>query len=130
MSEQNSDWQPEWGGDWGARVWFPDIMKEGEWHHLVFVFSKQIVKNSSFTLFINGQQVASSKVHYIPAQPGAGAGAGSSSAPGGGTSTQSVFGWIGSPPCWRRPSLSPSQCPAAASWPSLASTLALVWLVT
>ena len=104
MSEQNSDWQPEWGGDWGARVWFPDIMKEGEWHHLVFVFSKQIVKNSSFTLFINGQQVASSKVHYIPAQPGAGAGAGSSSAPGGGTSTQSVFGWIGSPPCWRRPS--------------------------
>ena len=52
--EQSNDWQPEFSGDWGARVWFPDIMKEGEWHHLVFVFSRQSIKDSSITLYING----------------------------------------------------------------------------
>ena len=41
-TDQNNDWQPEFSGDWGARVWFPDIMKEGEWHHLTFTFSKQV----------------------------------------------------------------------------------------
>ena len=90
--DQSSDWQPEWSGDWGARVWFPDIMKEGEWHHLVFVFSKQSIKNSSFTLYINGQQVASNKMNYIQHSAVHG------------TSSQSVYGWIGTPPAWRRPS--------------------------
>ena len=78
-------------------MWFPDIMKEGEWHHLTFTFSKQVVKNSSFRLFINGQQVASSKVHYIQQSPGQGASVQANS-------TQSVFGWIGTPPAWRRQS--------------------------
>ena len=26
-TDQNNDWQPEFSGEWGARVWFPDIMK-------------------------------------------------------------------------------------------------------
>ena len=95
-TEQNNDWQPEFSGEWGARVWFPDIMKEGEWHHLVFVFSKQVIKNSSFTLYINGQSVASSKMHYMTQNPG-----GSTL---NSNTTQSVYGWIGTPPAWRRPS--------------------------
>ena len=94
-ADQSNDWQPEFSGEWGARVWFPDIMKEGEWHHLVFVFSRQVVKNSAFTLYVNGQQVANNKMHYPPTFPG------------GGTSLSpatSVYGWIGTPPAWRRPS--------------------------
>ena len=94
--DQSNDWQPEFSGEWGARVWFPDIMKEGEWHHLVFVFSKQLIKNSSFTLYINGQQVANSKMQYICQNP--------SGSVQHGTNTQSVYGWIGTPPAWRRPS--------------------------
>ena len=27
--ESASDWQPDFSGEWGARVWFPDIMKAG-----------------------------------------------------------------------------------------------------
>ena len=88
--DQSNDWQPEFSGEWGARVWFPDIMKEGEWHHLVFVFSKQVIKNSSFTLYINGQQVATSKMQYISQNP--------SGAVQHGTNTQAVYGWIGPPP--------------------------------
>ena len=94
--DQSNDWQPEFSGEWGARLWFPDIMKEGEWHHLVFVFSKQVIKNSSFTLYINGQQVASSKMQYISQNP--------SGSVLHSNSTQSVYGWIGTPPAWRRTS--------------------------
>ena len=93
-AETSNDWQPEFQGEWGARVWFPDIMKEGEWHHLVFVFSRQGIKNSAFTLYVNGQQVANNKMHYIA----------SSTTPGTTSNTSSVFGWIGTPPAWRRPS--------------------------
>ena len=68
--DASNDWQPEVNGDWGVRVWFPDIMKEGEWHHLVFVFNRQVLKNSSFTLYVNGQQTTSTKMHYINQNPG------------------------------------------------------------
>ena len=94
-SEQSNDWQPEFSGEWGARVWFPDIMKEGEWHHLVFVFSRQVVKNAAFTLYVNGQQVANTKMHFITGSPGGGTTL---------TPATSVYGWIGTPPAWRRPS--------------------------
>ena len=92
-ADQGNDWQPEFTGEWGTRVWFPDIMKEGEWHHLLFVFNRQLVKNSSFTLFVNGVQVSQTKMHYINQNAG-----------GAVTTTNpfSVFGWIGTPPTWRR----------------------------
>ena len=86
-ADTSSDWQPEYSGEWGARVWFPDILKEGEWHHLVFTLAKQ---QRQLTLYIGGVQVAATKLHYIPAAGAAGQGP--------------VFGWIGSPPAWRRPS--------------------------
>ena len=98
-AEQASDWQPEYTGEWGARVWFPDIMKEGEWHHLVFVFSRQVMKNSALTLYVNGTQVTHSKMNYINASPG-----GSGTVGGGVVSASSVYAWIGTPPAWRRPS--------------------------
>ena len=94
-ADQASDWQPEFSADWGTRVWFPDIMKEGEWHHLVFIFNKQVMKNSSLTLFVNGTQVSHTKMNYLNLNPG-GATANANAF--------SVFGWIGTPPAWRRQS--------------------------
>jgi len=96
-ADQASDWQPEYAGDWGARVWFPDIIKEGEWHHLVFVFARQAVKHPSLTLYVNGTQVTHTKLNYMNAAPGGGIG-------GNLASASSVYAWIGTPPAWRRPS--------------------------
>ncbi|XP_040570676.1 WD repeat and FYVE domain-containing protein 3 isoform X2 [Lepeophtheirus salmonis] len=80
-------------GESGARIWFPDLIKEGEWHHLVLVFNRQTLKNSSFTLFVNGQKVAAQKMNYIGTYPGSQSNV---------THSTSVFGFIGTPPVWRR----------------------------
>ena len=48
------DWQPEYTIEHGSRIWFPDLIKEGEWHHIVLVLNRQVLKNSSFSLFVNG----------------------------------------------------------------------------
>ncbi|CAB4066173.1 WDFY3 [Lepeophtheirus salmonis] len=80
-------------GESGARIWFPDLIKEGEWHHLVLVFNRQTLKNSSFTLFVNGQKVAAQKMNYIGTYPGSQSNV---------THATSVFGFIGTPPVWRR----------------------------
>jgi hypothetical protein len=40
---KSSDWHPDFTGDFGARVWFPDLIKEGEWHHIVIVLNRQVV---------------------------------------------------------------------------------------
>ncbi len=97
---KNSDWQPEFTGDNGVRIWFPDLIKEGEWHHVVFVLNRQILKNSTFSLFVNGQHISTQRMNYINPTPGA-------SSSGGGpniTLASSVFAYIGTPPQWRRPS--------------------------
>ena len=90
--ENTNDWQPEYNNEWGTRVWFPDIMKEGEWHHLIFSLNRYGAKGSCMTLFVNGLEVASNKMNYI-SQPSATTGSGSSI---------SVNGWIGTPPAWRK----------------------------
>ena len=117
-AEHSSDWQPEFSGEWGTRVWFPDIMKEGEWHHLVFVFNRQVVKNSSLTLYVNGVQVTQTKMHYINQNAG---GAVTNVSP------FSVYGWIGTPPAWRRVSkLSWKQGPCLLLEEVISSNLASI----
>ena len=89
------DWQPDYTGENGARVWFPDLIKEEEWHHLVIVLNRQATKNPSFSLFINGQHISTQRMSYIHSYPG------------GGSSIQqatTVYGFIGTPPLWRRTS--------------------------
>ena len=91
-----SDWQPEFSGDSGVRVWFPDLIKEGEWHHLIVVLNRQVIKNSSFSLYVNGQHISTQRMLYISQNPG-----------GGATNlalASSVYGFIGTPPMWRRSS--------------------------
>jgi hypothetical protein len=91
------DWQPDFTGDHGARIWFPDLIKEGEWHHLVIVLNRQVLKNSSFSLFVNGQHIATQKMLFISPTPGGGSFHGGNLA-----LASSVFAYVGTPPHWRR----------------------------
>ncbi|CAH1175861.1 unnamed protein product [Phaedon cochleariae] len=88
------DWEPEGSGEHSARVWCPDILQEGQWHHVVVVLNRAVLKNSSFSLYLDGQQIHSQKMHYISQNPG-GASANL-------TVASSVYGYIGTPPAWRR----------------------------
>jgi hypothetical protein len=49
-------------GDFGARIWNPDLIQEGHWHHLALVWSRAVLKNSQFSLYIDGQLVYTGKV--------------------------------------------------------------------
>ena len=95
---QPCHWQPESTVDHGSRIWFPDLIKEGEWHHLVIVLNRQVLKNSSFSLFVNGQHIATQKMQFISPAPGGSGGLSS----GNLTMASSVFAYIGTPPNWRR----------------------------
>jgi hypothetical protein len=88
------DWEPEGSGEHGARVWCPDILQEGQWHHIVVVLNRAVLKNSSFALYLDGQQLHSQKMHYISQNPGGGS--------ANLTVASSVYGFIGTPPAWRR----------------------------
>ncbi|KAJ8966192.1 hypothetical protein NQ317_015412 [Molorchus minor] len=88
------DWEPEGVGEHGARVWCPDILQEGQWHHLVVVLNRAVLKNSSFSLYLDGQQIHAQKMHYISQNPGGGS--------ANLTVATSVYGFIGTPPAWRR----------------------------
>lgn len=49
------EWEPENGNqDSSARIWCPDLLHEGQWHHLVIVLNRAVLKNSSFSLFLDG----------------------------------------------------------------------------
>jgi len=51
-------------GDTTVRFWCPELTHEGQWHHLAAVVHKaSIMKNSSVSLFIDGNYVATQKVH-------------------------------------------------------------------
>lgn len=88
------EWEPEGSGEYGARVWCPDILQEGQWHHLVIVLNRAVLKNSSFSLYLDGQHMHTQKLHYISQNPGGGS--------ANLTIASSVYGFIGTPPAWRR----------------------------
>lgn len=48
------EWEPEGSGESGTRVWCPDLQHEGQWHHLVLVLNRAVLKNSSFSLYLDG----------------------------------------------------------------------------
>ncbi|XP_072939310.1 WD repeat and FYVE domain-containing protein 3 [Epargyreus clarus] len=88
------EWEPEGSGECGARVWCPDLQHEGQWHHLALVFNRAVLKNSSFSLYLDGQHMHSGKLHYVSANPGGGAATLSGAS--------SVYCVLGTPPQWRR----------------------------
>ncbi|KAK7508020.1 hypothetical protein BaRGS_00000985, partial [Batillaria attramentaria] len=81
-----------------VRFWCPELTQEGQWHHLMLIFHRAgIMKNSSVSLFVDGEHVDTQKLHYVSPNLG-----------GGGTASPSaftsVFAYIGSPPQLRRQS--------------------------
>ncbi|XP_050561954.1 WD repeat and FYVE domain-containing protein 3 isoform X1 [Spodoptera frugiperda] len=88
------EWEPEGSGECGARVWCPDLQHEGQWHHLVLVLNRAVLKNSSFSLYLDGQHMHSGKLHYVSANPGGGAATLSGAS--------CVYCVLGTPPHWRR----------------------------
>ncbi|XP_035247122.1 WD repeat and FYVE domain-containing protein 3 isoform X4 [Anguilla anguilla] len=80
-----------------ARFRCGDLISEGQWHHLVLVMSKGMLKNSTATLYIDGQLVNTVKLHYVHSSPG---GSGSTNPP----VVSTVYSYIGTPPAQRQPS--------------------------
>lgn len=61
----NGEWEPEGTGECGARVWCPDLLHEGQWHHIAIVLNRAVLKNSSFSLYLDGQHIHSQKVTIV-----------------------------------------------------------------
>ncbi|CAM1304230.1 WDFY3 (predicted) [Pycnogonum litorale] len=94
QSGGTSDWEPEIQQDLCIRIWSPDLIQEGQWHHLVLILNRAVLKNSSYSLFVDGQHISTKKMHYISQNPG-GAAANL-------TVASSVYGYVGTPPSSRR----------------------------
>lgn len=62
LPKGSSDWEPDVSGDSGARIWNPDLIQEGHWHHLALVWSRAVLKSSQFSLYVDGQLVHTGKV--------------------------------------------------------------------
>ncbi|XP_032825005.2 WD repeat and FYVE domain-containing protein 3 isoform X1 [Petromyzon marinus] len=75
-----------------ARFRVAELAQEGVWHHLVLTLGRGVLKNSTATLYLNGQTAGSAKLHYVRSFPG-----GSANPPAG----LSVFGFIGTAPSQR-----------------------------
>jgi len=56
------DWEPDVTGEGAVRIWNPELVQEGQWNHMVFVFNKAVLKHSQFSLYINGQHIHTCKV--------------------------------------------------------------------
>ncbi|XP_014865507.1 PREDICTED: WD repeat and FYVE domain-containing protein 3, partial [Poecilia mexicana] len=78
-----------------ARFRCGELIAEGQWHHLVLVMSKGMLKNSTATLYLDGQLISTVKIHYIHSTPG---GSGSTNPP----VVSTVYGYIGTPPAQRQ----------------------------
>ncbi|XP_039701567.1 WD repeat and FYVE domain-containing protein 3 isoform X1 [Pteropus medius] len=78
-----------------ARFRCGELIVEGQWHHLVLVMSKGMLKNSTAALYIDGQLVNTVKLHYVHSTPG---GSGSANPP----VVSTVYAYIGTPPAQRQ----------------------------
>ncbi|XP_064458168.1 WD repeat and FYVE domain-containing protein 3-like isoform X2 [Ornithodoros turicata] len=92
----NINWEPEVREEGCVRIWTPELLQEGQWHHVVVVLNRAVLKNSSVSLYIDGQHVSTQKINYISQNPGGGA--------ANLTTASSVYGFIGTPPQFRHPS--------------------------
>ncbi|XP_036321880.1 WD repeat and FYVE domain-containing protein 3 isoform X2 [Rhagoletis pomonella] len=94
VTPSKSDWEPEGSDDGSARIWCPDLLHEGQWHNLVVVLNRAVLKNSSLSLYLDGTPMHTQKLHYISQNPGAGS--------VNLAVASQVYGYIGTPPIWRR----------------------------
>ncbi|XP_055450612.1 WD repeat and FYVE domain-containing protein 3 isoform X4 [Psammomys obesus] len=78
-----------------ARFRCGDLIVEGQWHHLVLLMSKGMLKNSTAALYVDGQLVNTVKLHYVHSTPG---GSGSANPP----VLSTVYAYAGTPPAQRQ----------------------------
>nr|XP_021502645.1 WD repeat and FYVE domain-containing protein 3 [Meriones unguiculatus] len=78
-----------------ARFRCGDLIVEGQWHHLVLLMSKGMLKNSTAALYVDGQLVSTVKLHYVHSSPG---GSGSANPP----VLSTVYAYVGTPPAQRQ----------------------------
>ncbi|XP_042903173.1 WD repeat and FYVE domain-containing protein 3 isoform X2 [Parasteatoda tepidariorum] len=90
------DWEPEEREECCVRIWCPELLQEGQWHHLAIILNRAVLKNSSVSVYVDGQHHSTQKLHYISQNPGGGA--------ANLTVATSIFGFIGTPPQFRRQS--------------------------
>lgn len=45
-----------------VRFWCPELIQEGQWHHVVLVLNRAVLKNSSVSLYVDGQHISTQKV--------------------------------------------------------------------
>ena len=64
-----TEWEPDIVGDFGCRVWCPDLLSEGQWHHLVVTLNRAVLKNSSLSVYIDGQPINQQKVNIVLIPP-------------------------------------------------------------
>ncbi|XP_055601256.1 WD repeat and FYVE domain-containing protein 3 [Uranotaenia lowii] len=96
LLEQNTaEWEPDSLEEYCARVYYPDLLVEGQWHHLVVVLNKTTTKSTTFSLFIDGRHMNTQKMQYISNNPGGHVGNNMNTA-------SSIYAFIGTPPLWRR----------------------------
>jgi len=79
------EWEPDGTAAGSVRVWCPELLHEGQWHHLFFTFSTS--SSHAFTLYVNGRQAYNGKLDYPHKTKGA-----------------SYSAFIGTPPLWRKAS--------------------------
>ncbi|CAG2101979.1 unnamed protein product [Medioppia subpectinata] len=83
--------------DHHLRVWSPELIQEGQWHHIAVILNRALLKNSTVSVYIDGQLIASQKLHYISSVAGGISGISNAS-------PAYVNGFIGTPPQWRKQS--------------------------
>lgn len=59
------DWEPEEREECCVRVWCPELLQEGQWHHLVIVLNRAVLKNSSVSVYVDGQHHNTQKVGIV-----------------------------------------------------------------
>ncbi|XP_066304852.1 WD repeat and FYVE domain-containing protein 3-like isoform X4 [Branchiostoma lanceolatum] len=74
-----------------VRFWCPTLADEGQWHHIVLVLNRAVLKNSTAALYVDGKHIGTQKLHYIHNYPGGG----SNPNP---TAITSTYSYIGTPP--------------------------------
>lgn len=62
FNEQND---VQFNQDATVRIFHPNLFTPGKWHHLAIVLSRALLKNSTCSVYLDGQFVASQKLHYI-----------------------------------------------------------------
>lgn len=58
-----AEWEPELLGEGCGKIRCPDMFQEGQWHHVVLVLNRAVLKNSTFSMYLDGQHVNTIKVN-------------------------------------------------------------------